>query len=180
MTFNLLTMGVDLNAFHKLTYGLYLITSVKGEAKNGMTATAAFQVTSEPARIAVAINKGNLTHDFVEASGLIGISVLEKETPFPYIGRFGFQSGRDTDKFAGIQYDTGETGVPLPTEHTIAVFELKVRDSLDVGTHTLFIGDLIASRKLSDAEPMTYSYYHVIKGGKSPKRAPTYIAEGGE
>ena len=101
-------MGIDSKAFRSLSYGLYVVTSRDGERLNGQIANAVMQVTSSPPQIAVALNKENLTHDFVSKSGVLAVSVLEEETPMTFIGLFGFRSGRDVDKLSQVNYDTGK------------------------------------------------------------------------
>ena len=126
--------------------------------------------------MAISVNKKNLTWEYIKESGFFTVSVLSKDVPMPFIGMFGFKSGRDTDKFKGINYKTSASGVPVITDYTTGYFEAGVIDSIDVGTHTIFIGRITGAEVLSDADPMTYAYYHQVKGGKSPKNAPTYIA----
>jgi len=170
-------MAVDSKAFRSLSYGLYVVTSRDGGKLNGQIANAALQVTSKPPQLAVCLNKENLTHDFVAKSGVFAVSVLEEGTPMPFIGLFGFKSGRDVDKLSQVNYELGETGAPLVTDHAVAVMEAKVVKSMDVGTHTLFVGEVVGARVVGGGNPMTYAYYHQVKGGKSPKRAPTYQEE---
>jgi rubredoxin len=93
------------------------------------------------------------------------------------IGNFGFKSGRDVDKFKDAKFKSGLTGAPVVLEYTVGYLECEVMGVTDVGTHTIFIGKVVDCDILSDKEPMTYAYYHQIKGGKSPKTAPTYIKE---
>jgi flavin reductase (DIM6/NTAB) family NADH-FMN oxidoreductase RutF/rubredoxin len=168
---------MNLKAVQKLCYGVYIISSKKDGKLNGQIANTAFQITSEPATVAVSINKQNLTHEYIEASKVFTVSILSKEAPMTLIGHFGFKSGREIDKFKEIQYRKGATGAPIVLEQTIGFMECEVLSSTDVGTHTIFIGKIIDCDILSDAEPMTYAYYHQIKGGKSPKTAPTYVKE---
>lgn len=169
---------MDRKALYKISYGLYVITSKKGDKLNGQIANTVVQTTAEPPMIAICLNKQNLTHEFVEASKVAAVSVLAQDTPLEFIGRFGFKSGRDTDKFEGINYKIGETGAPIVLDHAIAYFEMKVAASMGPGTHSLFAGEVVAAEILdATAEPMTYAYYHEVKRGKSPKTAPTYIAE---
>lgn len=168
---------MDLKVLFNISYGLYIISSVKDDKYNGQIANTVFQVTSEPPRVAVCINKNNLTHEFIENSKIFSISILSKETPMTFIGQFGFKSGRDIDKFQGVNYFIGESKAPIVKDFTIGYLELKVIDKLDVGTHTIFVGELLNSGKFNDDEPLTYAYYHEIKKGKSPKNAPTYIKE---
>lgn len=169
---------MDKKALRKITYGVYIVSSRIGEKLNGQVANTVFQVTSEPPRIAVCINKENFTHECIRSSGSFSVSVLRKETPMTLIGRFGFISGRNVDKFEGISYKIGSTGAPIVLNDSVAWLEASVLSSLDVGTHTLFIGELVDAEVLSDDEVMTYDYYHKVKRGVSPERAPTYMKEG--
>ncbi len=163
--------------FHKVSYGLYVVSSKMGERLNGQIANTVTQVTSDPPKIAVCINKQNLTNQFIRESGVFTVSILSKEAPMKFIGNFGFKSGRDVDKFAEVSYKIGVTGPPILLENSVGYLEAEVLDSLDVGTHTLFIGGVVDAQIIVDKEPMTYAYYHQIKGGKAPKTAPTYIKE---
>ncbi len=174
-------MAIDRKAFRTLSYGLYLITSREGERLNGQVANVAVQVTSKPSRIAIALNKENLTHQFVEKSRVFAVSVLAETAPMQFIGLFGFRSGRDVDKLAQVHYELGNTGAPMVTEHSVAVMEARVIHSIDVGTHTLFVGEVVGAKVIDDtASPLTYAHYHEVKGGKSPKTAPTYVDENQE
>ena len=165
------------SAFYKLTYGLYVITSGKDGRFNGQIANTVFQVTSEPPAIAVAISKRNFTHDFIAESRRFAVSILDEATPMTFIGRFGFKCGRDIDKFEGIGTRIGQTGVPIVTDHAIAFIETEVAGEMDCGTHTIFLGRVVDCDMLTAAEPLTYAYYRIVKGGRSPKNAPTYQAQ---
>lgn len=169
---------------HKISYGVYVVSSKRGEKLNGQIANTVFQITADPPTITVSINKQNLTHEFIEKSKVFVVSVLSQETPMKFIGRFGFKSGRDLDKFKDVNYKVGITGAPIVLENTIGYLEVEVVNSMDVGTHTVFVGKIVDAEIIREGEPMTYSYYHQIKGGRSPKTAPTYIkptkAEGGK
>ena len=128
--------------------------------------------------IAVSINKSNLTHEYISDSKVFTASVLCTETPLPYIGRFGFHSGRDTDKFDGINYKLGVTKVPIVTDYTVSYLEAEVIQEIDVGTHTIFIGNIVDADFIDEhKECMTYAQYHEVKRGVTPKAAPTYIEE---
>ncbi len=159
---------------HKISYGLYVICSKNGEKMNGQIANALFQVTAEPATIAVSINKQNLTHEYIEKSNFFTVSILSENTPMGFIGNFGFKSGRDIDKFKDVEYKLGKDKVPLVLDNALACIEAKVINKIDVGTHTIFIGRVEDADILSEDKPMTYEYYHKVKGGVSPKTAPTY------
>ena len=128
-------------------------------------------------RVAVIINKNNLTHEFISRSQVFGASVLDTSTPMTFIGLFGFKSGRDVDKLSEVEFMLRSTGVPLVTEHCLSVLEAKVIDEVDVGTHTLFVGNAVGAELLQSGEPLTYAYYHTHLKGKSPKAAPTYNPE---
>ncbi|MEK9149499.1 MAG: rubredoxin [Candidatus Desantisbacteria bacterium] len=162
---------------YKISYGLYLVSSKKEGQVNGQIANTVFQITSEPPTIGVSINKQNLTGEFIQESHVFTVSILSKETPLEFIGHFGFKSGREMDKFKGINYKQGITGVPIVLDNCLGYLEVEVINQIDVGTHTLFVGKVIAAEIVTDVEPMTYAYYHEVKRGTSPKTAPTYIKE---
>jgi len=167
------------SAFYKLSYGIYVITSGKEGRFNGQIANTVFQVTSEPPTIAVSINKQNFTHEQIVASRRFTVSILEEATPMTLIGQFGFKCGREINKFEGVRIQTGKTGVPIVIDHAVAFIEAKVVGEMDCGTHTIFLGRVVECDILdATAEPMTYAYYHKVKGGKAPKNAPTYQKEG--
>lgn len=165
------------SALHKLSYGVYVVTSAKDVRLNGQIANTVIQVTAEPPTIAVSINRNNLTWEFIESSRVFAVSVLCEDTPLPYIGRFGFHSGRQTDKFAETSYRIGQTGAPIVLDNAVAFLEARVTQKVDVGTHTLFIAQVVDADILNDKTCMTYEYYHQIKGGKTPKTAATYIGK---
>lgn len=168
---------MDLNALHKLSYGLYIIGSRKGDRLNGQVANTVFQITSEPPAVAVSINKTNLTHEFIKASRVFTVSVLCESTPLSFIGNFGFKSGKDTDKLKGMNYKIGETKAPIFIDNATAYLEVEVIQEVDVGTHTMFIGSVTAAEILTEEKCMTYQYYHQVKRGTTPKTAPSYIGK---
>jgi flavin reductase (DIM6/NTAB) family NADH-FMN oxidoreductase RutF/rubredoxin len=166
------------SAFYKLSYGLYVITSGKEGRFNGQIANTVFQVTSEPSTVAVSINKQNYTHEHIRTSRTFVVSILGETCPMTLIGQFGFKCGRDIDKFEGVGTRMGRTGVPIVTDHAVAFIEAEVVGEMDCGTHTIFLGQVVECDILAPAaEPMTYAYYHKVKGGKAPKNAPTYQKE---
>ncbi len=164
---------MDLKALYDISYGLYIVTSGDASSKNGQIANTVFQVTSQPATVAVSINKQNLTHEIIERTGVFGVSILEESTPMPFIGLFGFKSGRDLDKFESTRAEPGSTGCPLVLDHSLALLEARVVGRLDAGSHTVFLGELVSSRVLNKGAPLTYAKYHENKG-KAPRTAPTY------
>jgi len=162
---------------YKISYGLYVVSSKMGEKINGQIANTVFQITSQPPTIAVSINKENLTHEFIERSKVFTISILSEETPMKFIGHFGFKSGKELNKFKDVNYKVGVTGAPIVLENAIGYLEAELTNTLDAGMHTVFIGKVLDAEIINDKEPMTYAYYHKVKGGKAPKTAPTYIPE---
>lgn len=165
---------LDRRVFGDLSYGLYIVTSRDGDQMNGQIVNTVIQVTSDPARVAVIINKKNLTHDFISRSKVFGVTVLDESTPMKFLGPFGFRSGRDINKFSEVQFKEGLTGCPLVTEHAVSLLEAEVFDQIDLGTHTIFVGNAVNSEMLRDGRPLTYQYYREFLKGKSPPNAPTY------
>jgi flavin reductase (DIM6/NTAB) family NADH-FMN oxidoreductase RutF len=165
---------MDAKALYLISYGMYIICSKKGEKINGQTANSVIQVASEPPIISVCINKQNLTHEFIKESKVFTASVIAQTAPLKLIGGFGFKSGRDVNKFEGVNYKLGQSGAPVILDGTLGYLEAKVIDSVDVKTHTIFIGELVGAEVLGEGEPMTYAYYHVVKRGTTPKSAPSF------
>jgi flavin reductase (DIM6/NTAB) family NADH-FMN oxidoreductase RutF/rubredoxin len=168
---------MNLKALRYCSYGLYVISSRKGERLNAQIANTVVSVTSDPATIAVIISRQNLTHEFITDSKAFAASILSQDTPVSFIGHFGFQSGRDVDKFKDIKYKAGETKVPIVLDNTLSYLEARVVNKLDVGSHTIFIGEIAGAEILREGEPMTYAYYHQAKRGTTPRTAPSYIEE---
>lgn len=169
---------MNTKAVQKICYGMYVISSRKGDKFNGQIANTLFQITSDPPTVAVSINKQNLTHEYIMESKVFAASIVAKEAPISLVGHFGFKSGREMEKFKDVKYKTGAvTGAPIVLDNMIGFLECEVLSSTDVGTHTIFIGKVVDCDVFSDAEPMTYAYYRQVKGGKSPKTAPTYVKE---
>jgi ferric-chelate reductase [NAD(P)H] len=164
----------DRRAFRDLSYGLYIVSSLDGDRLNGQIVNTVIQVTSDPARVAVILNNQNLTHEFISKSGLFGVSVLDESAPMTFMGLFGFRSGRDVDKLSQVEFKMGVTGCPLVLEHALSVLEAKVINQIDLGTHTIFIGDTVNAEVLKDGRPLTYRYYQEFLKGKAPATAPTY------
>lgn len=171
---------MDLSALHNIGYGVYVVSSNKGNLLNGQIANTVFQITSEPATIAISINKQNLTHEYIESSKRFSVSILSEETPLNFIGKFGFRSGKTEDKFKGTEFTKLNSGCPVVLENTLCYIEAKVINQFDCGTHTLFLGEITDSKVLKKGRPMTYAYYHEVKRGTTPKTAPTFIKEGKE
>lgn len=157
------------NAVHKLTYGLFILTAKDGEKDNGCIINTVTQVTSEPNRITIAVNKANYTHDMIVKTGEFNVSVLTENSKFETYKHWGFQSGKDTDKLEAISFKRAENGITYIADETNAYISAKVVSSIDLGSHTLFIADVTASEVLSDDESVTYSYYHKNIKPSKPK-----------
>lgn len=160
-----------------LTYGLYVICSKDGTKLNGQIANTLIQVTSQPPRVLFALNKQNITHDMVKASGLFSVSILSKDCPMDLITRFGFKSGRELDKFNGVVHKYAGNGCPVLLDHTLGYLAGRVIAYIDAGTHTVFLGDVEEGDVFSKGDPMTYAYYHQVKKGGTPSTAPLYRKE---
>lgn len=153
-------------ALFRVSYGLYIITARAGGKDNGQCANTCFQITSEPARLAIGINKRNYTHELIEQSGKFGVSVLHQSGQ-EYARRFGYSSGRERDKFAGLkEVHRGKSGILL-LDDCLATMEASVRGSLDAGTHTLYLADVTGAEILKAGEPMTYAYFRATKNQAS-------------
>jgi len=159
---------------HDLNYGMYVVSSVKQRKLNGQIANTVFQITAKPIQIATSINKENLTHEYIEDSGVFSVSILSTETPFTFIGLFGFRSGRDVNKFEKVKYQMGITGAPIVTDYSTDYIEAKVVKRIDAETHTLFIGRVVDAGKFGSGKPMSYDYYHNVVKGKTPEKAATF------
>lgn len=167
---------IDHETLFKISYGLYIVSSGDKEKGNGFISNTVFQVTSKPARFAVGCNKDNYSSEIIEKSGLFSVSILQQETDSEIFGRFGFKSGRDFNKMEGMDIKIGETGVPIVLNDSIAYLECKVIEKIDIGTHWLFIGEVVNAETIKEnVDPITYAYYHKIKKGISPKNSPTYV-----
>ena len=166
-------------ALFKLTYGLFVITAhdEANHKDNGCIINTAMQVTDTPNRIVFGLNKANYTHDLIQREGIFNLSVLSEEASFDLIRRYGFQSGRDVNKFEGFtDFRAAENGVPVITRGTNAYLSCRVKETYDIGTHTLFLSDITDMEILKDVPSATYAYYHAhIKPQpvKTPKNGKT-------
>ncbi len=155
---------------------MFIVSSGDKSKGNGFIANTVFQVTAEPPRFAVCCNKSNLTAEFIKRSEAFSFSVLSQSASPEIFGKFGYRSGKDFDKMAGTRVKYESTGVPIVLDESIAYFECRLVQTVDVGTHLIFIGELLNSQIIATSgEPLTYSYYREVKKGIAPKNAPTYI-----
>ena len=181
---------MDNKALYKLTYGLFLLTAREAGKDNGCIINTAMQIASNPTRISFAVQKTNLTHDMILRSGICNVSSISKTAGFELFQRFGMQSGREADKFAGFgAVSRSENGVLYLTEHSNMYISAKVTEHFDLGSHTLFIAELTDAVVLSEEESCSYAYYQdkikVQPTEKSEQRSWTcsicgYVYEGEE
>lgn len=150
---------MDEKAMYKLTYGLFVLTSKRDGRDNGCIVNTAGQVTASPNRISVAVNKQNLTHDFIRDSGEFNISILSEKAGFETFKHWGMQSGRDTDKMLSVEFERSANGIVYITNGANAFISAKVVQSVDLGSHTLFIADVTDGAVFSEDESATYSFY---------------------
>lgn len=151
---------MDKKAMYCLTYGLFVLTSRLGEKDNGCIINTAGQVTSVPNRISITVNKDNFTHDLVKESGKFNISILSERADFEVFRHFGFQSGKTTDKFAGYSScRRSENGILYITEGTNAYISATVEQTIDLGSHTMFIASVDDMEVLTSDPSASYAYY---------------------
>ena len=168
---------MDINTFSKLTYGVYIVASGDKNNKSAFIATAVFQVTAIPEKIAVAANIENFTTQFIKDKKAFSISVLKQDCAPTTIGNYGFRTGKNFDKFEKSNYIMSEkTGVPIVLDDSLSWFECELEQEIVMGTHILFIGKVIDCKMLSENDiPLTYQYYHEVKRGVIHKNAPSYV-----
>lgn len=165
-------MALDPTALFTLSYGLYVLTAREGDRDLGCIVNTVTQLTENPTRIAVSVNKQNFTNEVIQRTGVFNVSVLTEAAPMDLFRRFGFQSGRDVDKFAGRADPVSENGLRYIDGPANALISGKVEQAIDCGTHMLYIALVTEARKLSDAPSMTYAYYFAnVKPKPQPKPA---------
>ena len=170
---------MDNFVMYKLSYGLFVLSAKDGEKDNGCIINTAMQVTASPNRIVIAVNKNNYTHDMVAKTGEFNLSVLAENSKFDIYQHFGFQSGRDTDKTKGVAYKRSANGLIYATEGVNAYLSCKVVSQTALGTHTLFLADVIDGEILDQTESVTYSYYqkNIKPVPKAEEKKTGYICE---
>ena len=150
---------MDMSAMFKISYGLFVLSAKNSSKQNGCIVNTVMQVTSTPNRIVVAVNKNNFTHDMIVASKEFNVSMLSTSVPFEVFKHFGFQSGKDVNKFENFEHKIAENGIAYLDKNTTAYLSAKVVSITDLGTHSLFLADVTDAVKLSDEDSVTYDYY---------------------
>ena len=151
---------MDATVLFNIGYGLYVVTSNDGIKDNGCIVNTVCQVTNTPNRVAVTINKQNFSHDVIRKTGKMNINCLSTETPFSVFENFGFKSGKDTDKFAGVSFTRSSNGLAVLSENINSYMCLKVDGYVDLDTHGMFICSLTDGENVSTVPTMSYTYYH--------------------
>ncbi|MCI6037407.1 MAG: flavin reductase [Candidatus Limiplasma sp.] len=149
----------DMSALFRIGYGLYVVTSNDGKRDNGLIVNTVTQVSDNPNRIAVNINKANYSHHVIRQTGILNVNCLSVDAPFKVFETFGFQSGRTADKFAGMAPIRSDNGLAILPKYINAAFSLKVEQYVDLGSHGMFICSVTEARVMNDRETMTYTYY---------------------
>ena len=161
--------AIDPSALHRIGYGLYVLTVNDGKKDNGLIVNTVTQVASKPLCISVAVSKSNYSAEVIRETEIMNVNCLTTEAPFSVFERFGFQSGRDTDKFAGLpEQKRSANGLIVLSEHVNAVLSLRVKETIDLDSHLLFLCEVTESAVLSKGESMTYAYYHANVKPKKP------------
>ena len=169
---------IDIEAFKRMSYGLYIVCSGNQDKGNGYISNSVFQVTAKPAQIAACCHKDNYTSKIIDKTGSYSISILHNEAETSVIDKFGYQSGEDVDKLQGMRVEYGGTGVPIVLNSVIAWIECKVVKKVDVGTHIMFIGEVLQTEIIDEQKPaMTYNEFKEKKNRVAPANAPTHIEE---
>ncbi|HZJ78217.1 MAG TPA: flavin reductase [Clostridia bacterium] len=163
--------------FRNISYGLYILSSIEKDSqrKVGCIVNSLMQVTSSPATIAVSVNHDNYTNTCIGESGVFAISILPESCDPKTISTFGFNSSKDKNKFENADY-SAIGGLPVMNIANGYIL-CKVQSKAETSTHTVFIGSVVDADVMSDEPSMTYAYYHQVIKGRSPKNAPTYIAQ---
>lgn len=151
---------MDKKAMFKISYGLYVLTASAGGFSNGCIINTLSQVTTSPNRVSITVNKSNYTHYLIKNSGKFNVSIIDESADFSLFTHFGFSSGRWENKFYRFTSVRAENKIPYVAQNTCAYICCKVVQSIDLGTHTMFIADVTDCGVLSDKAPMTYNYYH--------------------
>ncbi|HIY33850.1 MAG TPA: flavin reductase [Candidatus Eubacterium faecigallinarum] len=169
---------MEKTAAFKLSYGLFVLTARDGEKDNGCIVNTVFQVTDNPFKISVTVNKNNYTHDMIKKTGVFNISVLTESVPFSVFQHYGFKSGRDTEKINSSTMPRSENGVVYLSAFTNAFMSAKVVEETDCGTHTMFIAEVTEAQTLSDERSVTYQYYFDnIKPKPQPQKKKGFVCQ---
>lgn len=164
-------------ALYAFQSGLYVVSATVAGERAGCVINTGLQLTGDPLQVQVVINKDNHTEGVIERAGHFALTVMSKDADMDYVGRFGFQTSAMVDKFDGIEAAQTVLGDWYSPACSCAVLACEVVQTLDVGTHVLFVGKVVDAEVISDAEPITYAYYHAVLKGKTPPKASSFVPE---
>ena len=165
------------NIFKTISYGLFIVSAAGEGRNNGYIANTVFQLTAEPAKFGISCNKDNFTASLILKQKRFSVSVLSQNCKRELINKFGYRSGKSSDKFDDVTFIETSGGVPVVTEGSVAWMAFELLETIDMGTHYLFVGLLKEGEMLSEEPPLTYAYFHEVLKGVAPKNAPTYISK---
>ncbi len=168
---------MDATALYKFQSGLYVVSARDGEDVGACIINTGLQLTSDPLQVEVVVNKQNHTEGVIARAGHFALTVVTESANMLYVGRFGFRTSATYDKFDGIAHEDTVLGDPYTPENAACVLACDVVKTLDVGTHTIFVGEVKDAQVLSQDTPMTYAYYHTVLKGKTPAKASSFIGE---
>jgi len=167
---------MDKTVFYDISYGMYVVTTKYGGKNIGCIANSFCQITSNDMVVSISLNKDNYTNKAIKETKKYALSVISEKTSPEVIGKFGFFSSKDTDKFASFDYEE-KYSLPVIQENCSGYLICEVFDVIDCGTHDIFLAKVVEGERLNNNPPMTYSYYHKVIKGKAPEKAPHYVAE---
>ena len=167
---------MDKTVFYDISYGMYVVTTKENNKNIGCIANSFCQITSVDNVVSISLNKENYTNKAIKENKKYCISIISEKTSPELIGKFGFFSSKDTDKFVGVEFEE-ILGFPVIKENCTGYLLCEVFDIIDCGTHDIFLAKVVDGERLNNNAPMTYSYYHKVIKGKSPQKAPTFVEE---
>lgn len=167
---------MDKTVFYDISYGMYVVTTKYDNKNVGCIANSFCQITSNDMVVSISLNKDNYTNKAIKETKKYALSVISEKTNPEVIGKFGFFSSKDTDKFAIFKYEE-KYGLPAIQENCSGYLTCEVFDVIDCGTHDIFLAKVVEGERFNSNPPMTYSYYHKVIKGKAPEKAPHYVAE---
>ena len=167
---------MDVTALYKFSSGLYVVSAATEDDYGACVINTGLQLTSQPLQVMIAVNKQNHTQGVIGRAGHFALTAITQEADMPYIGRFGFRTSTSFAKFEGIACEQTILGDPYTPECAACMLACEVVQTLDVGTHVVYVGEVKDAKVLSDAAPLTYAYYHGTLKGKTPPKASSYVA----
>ncbi len=167
---------MDTKLFRDMTYGMYIVSSYEENRNIGCVINTATQITSKDPVFSISLNKENYTNEVIKRTKKLAIMILSEKASKDVISTFGYQSSKENDKFANVEFEMKEE-LPIIKAGICGYMIAEVKEVIDCGTHDIFLCSIKSAEKVSDEPPMSYAYYHKVLKGSSPKNAPTFIEE---